>query len=97
LLAAFAIAVLVVGYALLRYGESARMSAVFTRLQDTTAFQATSLSFIVAATQIGVELQLLTSATAAGLVGAGLLSAVLFPPIGLALLQEAKIGRAVST
>ena len=49
-------------------------------------FQATSLSFIVAATQIGLELGLITSATSAALVGAGLLSAVLFPPIGLSLL-----------
>jgi Kef-type K+ transport system membrane component KefB len=49
-------------------------------------FQATSLSFIVAATQIGVQLHLITSGTAAALVGAGLLSAVLFPPIALGLI-----------
>ncbi len=49
-------------------------------------FQATSLSFIVAAMQIGLELGLVTSASAAALIGAGLLSAVLFPPVGLALL-----------
>lgn len=53
-------------------------------------FQATSLSFIVAATQIGLELGLITSATSAALVGAGLLSAVLFPPIGLALLDDSR-------
>jgi hypothetical protein len=40
----------------------------------------------VAATQIGLELRLITSASAAALVGAGLLSAVLLPPIGLTLL-----------
>jgi Kef-type K+ transport system membrane component KefB len=51
-------------------------------------FQATSLSFIVAATQIGLELGLVSSATAAALVGAGLLSAVLFPPIALSLLER---------
>jgi len=49
-------------------------------------FQATSLSFIVAATQIGAQLHLVTSGTAAALVGAGLLSAVLFPPIALGLI-----------
>jgi hypothetical protein len=49
---------------------------------------ATSLSFIVAATQIGVELQIISAATSAALVGAGLLSAVLFPPIALSLLQR---------
>lgn len=49
-------------------------------------FEATSLSFIVAATQIGVGLGLISSAMAAALVGAGLLSAVLFPPIALAIM-----------
>jgi Kef-type K+ transport system membrane component KefB len=57
-----------------------------TQVLAVGLFQATSLSFIVAATQIGLELHLITSATAAALVGAGLLSAVLFPPIGLTLL-----------
>ncbi len=51
-------------------------------------FQATSLSFIAAATQIGLQLGLIGSSTSAALVGAGLLSAVLFPPIGLSLLQR---------
>ncbi len=48
-------------------------------------FQATSLSFPIAATMIGLDLQLINRATAAGLVGAGLLSALLFPPLALAL------------
>lgn len=50
--------------------------------------QATSLPFIVAATAIGVELRLMRPATAAALVGAGLLSVVAFPPLALALLRQ---------
>jgi Kef-type K+ transport system membrane component KefB len=49
--------------------------------------QATSLPFIVAATQIGVETGDLTPVNAAALVCAGLLSVVLFPPIALGLLR----------
>jgi Kef-type K+ transport system membrane component KefB len=49
-------------------------------------FQATSLPFVVAATAIGQELGLLDGATAAALVAAGLLSVLLFPVTGLALL-----------
>jgi Kef-type K+ transport system membrane component KefB len=48
--------------------------------------QATSLPFIVAATAIGLELGLIDAAESAALVGAGLLSVLLFPLIGLALL-----------
>ncbi len=50
--------------------------------------QATSLPFIVASTQIGLTLGLLTPATAAGLVAAGLLSVVAFPLLGLTLLRS---------
>jgi len=49
--------------------------------------QATSLPFIVAATQIGRELGMLGDATAAGLVAAGLLSVLAFPALALALLR----------
>ena len=49
--------------------------------------QATSLPFIVASTQIGLTLNLLSPATAAGLVAAGLLSVVAFPLLGLTLLR----------
>ena len=52
--------------------------------------QATSLSFIVAATQIGLELHLITTATGAALVAAGLLSVLLFPIIALTLLRQDK-------
>jgi Kef-type K+ transport system membrane component KefB len=41
--------------------------------------QATSLPFIVAATQIGLELGAISDANAAALVGAGILSVLLFP------------------
>lgn len=52
--------------------------------------QATSLSFIVAATQIGLDLHLITKATAAALIAAGLLSVLIFPIIALTLLQQDK-------
>ena len=42
--------------------------------------QATSLPFIVAATQIGLQLGVVSRASAAGLVAAGLLSVVISPP-----------------
>ena len=51
--------------------------------------QATSLPFIVAATAIGRELGLIDAAASAALIGAGLLSVVLFPLGGLLLLRRA--------
>ncbi len=50
--------------------------------------QATSLSFIVAATQIGLELGLITKATGAALIAAGLLSVLIFPIVALTLLRR---------
>jgi Kef-type K+ transport system membrane component KefB len=50
--------------------------------------QATSLPFIVAATAIGQDLGLLTAAEGAALIGAGLLSVLLFPILGLSLLRQ---------
>jgi Kef-type K+ transport system membrane component KefB len=50
--------------------------------------QATSLTFIVAATQIGLELGVVSQASAAGLVAAGLLSVAISPTLGLVLLQR---------
>ncbi|GAA1140707.1 cation:proton antiporter [Kribbella jejuensis] len=50
--------------------------------------QATSLPFIVTATQIGVVTGLMKPVTAAALVCAGLLSVLLFPAIALALLKR---------
>ena len=49
--------------------------------------QATSLPFIVAAVAIGEDLDLIDAAEGAALVGAGLLSVLLFPLIGLGLLK----------
>jgi Kef-type K+ transport system membrane component KefB len=50
--------------------------------------QATSLPFIVAATQIGLQLGVVSRASAAGLVAAGLLSVVISPTLGLVLLRR---------
>jgi Kef-type K+ transport system membrane component KefB len=49
--------------------------------------QATSLPFIVAASAIGLELGLIDAAESAALIGAGLLSVLAFPVLGLALLR----------
>ena len=60
------------------------------RSRSVTAgvLQATSLPFIVAATQIGLQLGVVTRASAAGLVAAGLLSVVISPALGLMLLRR---------
>ena len=50
--------------------------------------QSTSLTFIVAATQIGLELGVVSRASAAGLVAAGLLSVAISPTVGLVLLHR---------
>jgi len=50
--------------------------------------QSTSLPFIVAATAIGLELDLIDGAESAALIAAGLLSVLLFPVSGLALLRR---------
>ena len=52
--------------------------------------QATSLSFIVAASQIGLELGLITKATGAALIAAGLLSVLIFPLLALTILRHTK-------
>src|SRR6266849_5644086 len=52
--------------------------------------QATSLSFIVAASQIGMELGLITKATGAALIAAGLLSVLIFPLLALTVLRRAE-------
>jgi Kef-type K+ transport system membrane component KefB len=60
-----------------------------TRTQTLAAalLQATSLSFLVVAGQIGVQLDLLRPAVYAALVAAGLLSVLLFPLTALTLLR----------
>ncbi len=52
--------------------------------------QATSLSFIVAASQIGMELGLITKASGAALIAAGLLSVLIFPIMALTLLRRSE-------
>ena len=52
--------------------------------------QATSLSFIVAASQIGLELDLITKATGAALIAAGLLSVLIFPLFALTILRRTR-------
>ena len=60
--------------------------------------QATSLPFIVAATQIGLVIHAVTPATASAFVAAGLLSALVFPVVALGLLRpgaDATVSRSV--
>src|SRR3954452_4323497 len=56
------------------------------RVAVAAVLQSTSLPFIVAATAIGQELGLLDGAQSAALIAAGLLSVLIFPATGLALL-----------
>lgn len=58
--------------------------------------QATSLPFIVAATQIGVAIGAITAGTAASFVAAGLLSALVFPVLASGRLRAA-VGEASTT
>src|SRR3954467_7474865 len=53
--------------------------------------QATSLPFIVAATAIGRALDLIDAAASAAMIGAGLLSVLLFPLGGLLLLRRERV------
>jgi Kef-type K+ transport system membrane component KefB len=71
--------------ALLYNGLIGRRKALIAGL-----LQATSLPFIVAATQIGVSLGVVTKASAAGLIAAGLLSVMIFPATGLTLLRRGR-------
>jgi Kef-type K+ transport system membrane component KefB len=53
--------------------------------------QATSLPFIVTATMIGAEIGAITSANAAALVAAGLVSALIFPAVATSLLTPVSV------
>jgi Kef-type K+ transport system membrane component KefB len=59
----------------------------FRRTVVAGILQATSLPFIVAASAIGLELGLLDAAESAALIGAGLLSVLIFPLLGLTILR----------
>jgi Kef-type K+ transport system membrane component KefB len=67
-----------------------------SRLSVAAGFlQATTLSFVVVATQIGMELGLLSRATGAALVAAALLSVLVYPLVALSLLaKEEAVGAA---
>ena len=54
----------------------------------TGLLQATSLSYLVAGSQIGMQLGLITRANGAALIAAGLLGALLFPPCATTLLRS---------
>jgi Kef-type K+ transport system membrane component KefB len=66
--------------------------SLITRTKTIAAglLQATSLSFLVVAGQIGVQLGLIRPATSAALIAAGLLSVLLFPLAALTLLSGAE-------
>ena len=57
------------------------------RTKAAALLQATSLPFIVAAAQIGMELGAISRATGAALVAAGLLSVLIFPLVALTVLR----------
>jgi Kef-type K+ transport system membrane component KefB len=59
--------------------------------------QATSLSFIVVATQIGLMLNIMYAATSTALVGAGLITVMAFPAIAFALIGEPEVEAAGET
>jgi Kef-type K+ transport system membrane component KefB len=68
------------------------------RLPVAVLMQATSLPFIVAATQVGLVLHVVSPANAAALIAAGLLSVVIFPAASLALLRRGqRLGQSAST
>jgi Kef-type K+ transport system membrane component KefB len=64
------------------------------RLVAAGLLQATSLPFIVAATTIGLDLRLISAASGAALVGAGLVSVIAFPALALMLLRPYNLPRA---
>jgi hypothetical protein len=57
-----------------------------------TLFSATGLPIIVAVTGIGVAAHDLTAGTATALVGAGMLSVLIFPVVGLTLRRRSPDG-----
>jgi hypothetical protein len=58
------------------------------RTAAAALLQATSLPFIVAATQIGLDLELIEPATSAAFIAAGLVSVLLFPISAVSLLAK---------
>ena len=66
------------------------------RLPVAVLMQATSLPFIVAATAVGLALDVVSPANAAALIAAGLLSVVIFPAVSLVLLRRGQRPRAAA-
>lgn len=64
------------------------------RVVAAAFLQATSLTFVVVAARLGLELNVFDEASGAALVAAGLLSVIVFPPIALWLLGEGDIAGA---
>ncbi len=60
------------------------------RIMAAALLQATSLPFIVAAAAIGLQLRLISPASGAALIGAGLVSVVVFPVLALTLLRYSR-------
>ena len=92
--AAVALVPLLLAALLLVRGVPALLWACSLRGPETAAsalLQATSLPFIVTATQIGTTAGLMSPVTAAALVCAGLLSVAVFPAIALVLLRRATV------
>ncbi len=58
------------------------------RVMASGLLQATSLTFVVVAARLGLELDVFDEAAGAALVAAGLLSVIVFPPIALWLLGD---------
>lgn len=58
------------------------------RVLAAAFLQATSLTFVVVAARLGLELDVFDEAAGAALVAAGLLSVIVFPPVALALLGD---------
>ena len=70
-----------------------RSLATRTQVLAAALLQATSLSFLIVAGQIGVQLGLVRPAVSAALIAAGLLSVLLFPLTALTLLPGPEQGR----
>jgi Kef-type K+ transport system membrane component KefB len=64
------------------------------RVAAAGLLQATSLTFIVVAARLGLELNVFDEASGASLVAAGLLSVILFPPLALWLLGDSDVAQA---
>jgi Kef-type K+ transport system membrane component KefB len=74
-----------------------RSSIGARRTLVASLLQSTSLPFIVAATMIGQDLGVISAASAAAFIAAGLLSVIVFPVTALALLRRDGAARAAGT